>query len=72
MLYDKKKELIKKYADILDEIGKANPQGEDQNQHQADPGVAMIMLEAMAKSGQHDLYPGVPEDFDWEAFTADM
>ena len=70
MLYDKKKELIKKYADILDEIGNANPQGEDQ--HQADLGVAMIMLEAMAKSGQHDLYPGVPEDFDWETFTAEL
>lgn len=69
MLYDKKKEMIKKYADVLDEIGKANPQGED---HQADLGVAMIMLEAMAKSGQHDLYPGVPEDFDWETFTAEL
>lgn len=70
MLYEKKKQLTQKYAEVLDAIGKENPQGEDQ--HTADMDVALIMLEAMAKTGQHNLYKGVPDDFDWEVFMGDM
>lgn len=70
MLYEKKKQLTQKYAEVLDAIGKKNPQGEDQ--HTADMDVALIMLEAMSKTGQHNLYRGVPDDFDWEEFEQDM
>ena len=69
MKYDKRKELITKYGDVLDTVGKAYPQGEDQ--HQADLEVALIIMENALRDNVQAV-EGVPDDFDWKTFATDV
>lgn len=72
MLYDKKKEVMKKYEDTLRKVRTANPLPRTVVEHFGDLGVAFDMMREMARKGDHAIYKGVPEDFDWEQFKRDI
>lgn len=72
-MYEKWTELRKKYAAVLAAIGKQNEQYgvADPAANDPDPTVALMMLEEMARTGDHEIYAGVPAGFDWAQFQKD-
>lgn len=72
MLYDKKKEIEKKYEETLTMVSKANPLPHTVVEHFGDLGVALDMMREMARKGDYTIYKGVPADFDWEQFKKDV
>lgn len=69
-----KKQIIEKYFDVIKAISEdpRNAIGEGADAHQPDISVALDMLRATAFDQTYgDVYYGIPEDFDKEAFKAD-
>lgn len=69
------KELMTKYHNVLASISEASK--DEAKNWQADLGVSLDMLkhEYYAHKGMHGRthqYEGVPSDFDWDAFGADL
>lgn len=60
-MFEKAKKFIEETYTVLDEVGKANPQGEGQ---QADLGVALILLKQGAVG---ELPKGCPPDYNMAA-----
>lgn len=72
MTNDKRVANIEKYKAVLGEISKSNKLPGAAKGHQIDLGVAYDMLKEMAEKGDHTIYKGVPENFDWEGFKKDL
>ena len=71
MLYDKEKEIQKKYEDVLGSIVRSNLLHDTEKPTHPDIGTAYRMLCEMARTGDHGIYAGVPSDFDWDGFKND-
>ena len=67
-----KKELMEKYVDVLDAIAKATDVDGDGSAHSGvDMGMALTIMENAVIREDYNVV-GVPEDFDWKQFKADL
>lgn len=68
-----KKELFEKYANVLEAIAKATDvDGEGEAHAGVDMGMALTIMENAILNGMTAECVGVPTDFDWEQFKADL
>lgn len=74
MMYDNEKRVIEKYNEVLGMVSQANPSGTevDGTPHYVDNGMALVMMKQDVHMGGEFECKGVPEDFDWEQFKADL